>query len=676
MNFPNISKKMVAPGGGGMKHSGGDDKGGEHITGNFDPTALERGAKALKELDQSSNSKKAFELIKLQELTKQKEYEKQMEELSLQKAQYLSNKMRIENEEKRKTINYQQEQERITAEYKTRLEAEAYQKKLLDQQKQNEEWLKNQHEQYLRQENIRKRNELELLNLKMKQIKEEKLMERENMKAKIQEENKGLIERERKNLDIHLKTLRLKADEERKTKLESISKYFEQFNNSMFLFLNDKERLYRFVLVVTLTSVGIYTTKHTTRLIRSYAETKLGKPKLIRETSLWHINKFFDIFNLKKNILLMKKVIKRRNVKDTNFFNNIVLNEELQEKLSWSINSLTNSKRYDLYLKNILLHGPPGTGKTLFAKTLSHFSNFDYIIINGGDVSALGVHASVELNKIFDFIKRRKNKKCVIFFDEAEAFLRRGRNESSAHFSESLRNALATFLYHTGTESKKFCIILATNCREILDPAVIDRMDEQYIFDFPKINEIRKMLSLYFNKYVFPLKKYDIVVDSSIDDLYLDVLASRLVGLSGRQISKLCLNIQNCVFGSNSKVVSKDLIDLIVSWNLSNSFEARGEMQTNTNVAASTPRGSASGISPGATKQGESNSGTNSGTNSGKNSGPDMSMGSNMESNSLGGKESSTVTTASMARSVTGLNGDDSKEENSPQTKSKVVMQH
>ncbi|KEG02916.1 AAA family ATPase, putative [Plasmodium vinckei vinckei] len=579
MNFPNISKKMVSGPLPSDKYNVTDNKGEtNHITGNFDPTALERGAKALKELDQSSNSKKAFEVIKLQELTKQKEFEKQMEEIALQKAQYLSNKARIENEERRKTINYQQEQERITAEYKTRLEAEAYQKKLLDQQKQNEDWLKTQHEQYLRQENIRKRNELELLNLKMKQIKEEKMLERENMKAKIHEENKGLIERERKNLDIHLKTLKMKADEERKTKLESINKYFEQFNNSMLLFLSDKERLYRFASFITLTAVGIYTTKHTTRFIRSYAETKLGKPKLIRETSLWHINKFFDIFNIKKNIHRINKIFQRVNPTSKkgsgNIFDQIVLNEQLQEKLTWSINSMQNSKRYDLYLKNILLHGPPGTGKTLFAKTLSYYSNFDYIIINGGDVSALGVHAPVELNKIFEFVKKRKNKKCIIFIDEAEAFLRKGRNESSNHFSESLRNALAAFLYHTGTESKNFSIILATNCKDVLDAAVIDRIDEQYNFDIPQVNEIKRMVSVYFNKYVFPLRKYKIIIDKDIDDQYLSDLSSKLVGLSGRQISKLCFNIQSCVFGSNSKVVTKELIDLIVQWNLSNSFDS------------------------------------------------------------------------------------------------------
>ena len=46
-----------------------------------DPTALERGAKALKELDSSPNAARAFEVIKLQEMTKQKELQKEMEQV-------------------------------------------------------------------------------------------------------------------------------------------------------------------------------------------------------------------------------------------------------------------------------------------------------------------------------------------------------------------------------------------------------------------------------------------------------------------------------------------------------------------------------------------------------------------------------------------------------------------
>ncbi|CAL1128388.1 unnamed protein product [Cladocopium goreaui] len=62
----------------------------------------------------------------------------------------------------RRTISHQQEQERRTAEYKARLDSELYQSKLEDQQKQIDQQLQMQHDQFLRQEEMRKRNNMEL----------------------------------------------------------------------------------------------------------------------------------------------------------------------------------------------------------------------------------------------------------------------------------------------------------------------------------------------------------------------------------------------------------------------------------------------------------------------------------------------------------------------------------
>lgn len=43
----------------------------------FDSTALERAAKAARELERFSNAKEALELSRMQEISKQKEYEMQ-----------------------------------------------------------------------------------------------------------------------------------------------------------------------------------------------------------------------------------------------------------------------------------------------------------------------------------------------------------------------------------------------------------------------------------------------------------------------------------------------------------------------------------------------------------------------------------------------------------------------
>merc|ERR1719424_1356881 len=129
MNYPS----------GGSKASGSNapsKKEDNSITGKFDPTALERGAKALKELDNSPNASKAFELTKIAETTKQKELQTEIEQQQTARAQAQLQRSQMDAEEKRKTITHQNEQERRTAEYKARLDSELYQSKLEDQQKQ------------------------------------------------------------------------------------------------------------------------------------------------------------------------------------------------------------------------------------------------------------------------------------------------------------------------------------------------------------------------------------------------------------------------------------------------------------------------------------------------------------------------------------------------------------
>lgn len=75
---------------GGKRGGGGGGKG----SGLFDPTGLERAAKAAKELDKSANAKEALRLIETQETTKQKEaeahrveYEAHVKSLEIQRVQ-------------------------------------------------------------------------------------------------------------------------------------------------------------------------------------------------------------------------------------------------------------------------------------------------------------------------------------------------------------------------------------------------------------------------------------------------------------------------------------------------------------------------------------------------------------------------------------------------------------
>merc|ERR1719356_1985572 len=131
--------------------------------------------------------------------------------------------------------------------------------------------------------------------------------------------------------------------------------------------------------------------------------------------------------------------------------------------------------------------------------------------MSGGDVGPLGHNAVQELNKLFSWANSSR-KGLILFIDEAEAFLRTGRGSESGAMSEEARNVLSAFLHHTGTESDKFVVVMATNIRDILDRAVLDRVDESFEFPLPRLEERRRMLDMFMEEHVHkPTRKGKII---------------------------------------------------------------------------------------------------------------------------------------------------------------------
>jgi len=540
-----------------------DAKKGDNITGKFDPTALERGAKALKELDTSPNAAKAFELTKLAEQTKQKELQSESEQLQTQRAQAQLQRGQIDAEEKRKTISHQNEQERRTAEYKSRLDSELYQSKLEDQQKQIDQQLSMQHDQFMRQEDTRKRNNVDLESEKRKTMEEQSRLDRETAIAKAQAEAKGRTEQERENIEVRLREMRARMAEERKTRMEQISAIFSGLGQGSKSLLEDKAKMTAMVGGLTTLALGVYGARATMRVAGNIVERRLMRPPLVRETSrfTWSRDSVggYQFPWAKPQGNLMEK---------------IVLQEELSQRLSWTTNSLVNAKANGTPFRHLLLHGPPGTGKTLFARTLAKQSGLDYAIMSGGDVGPLGKDAVHELNKLFQWANSSK-KGLILFIDEADAFLRTGRGSESGGMSEEARNVLSAFLHHTGTESDKFVVVLATNIRGILDRAVIDRIDEDFEFPHPGFEERRRMLTMFMDEHVHkPTRKGRLIeVDEAVDDAFLEDVAKRTEGFSGRQLAKLVLAYQAAVFGSGTTRLTVGLAETVLKFKLSHMEE-------------------------------------------------------------------------------------------------------
>eukprot|EP01071_Lankesteria_metandrocarpae_P013491 Lankesteria_metandrocarpae@DN7249_c0_g1_i1.p1 len=557
----------TTPGGDATPSTGGD------ITGRFDPTALERGAKALKLIDASPNAAKAFEATRLLEATKKHEALKETEKYKAQAAQSLTEKARVEGDERRKTATHQQEQQRITAQYQAQLEAELYTKKLSSQQKQNAEWLEQQHQQFLHQEELKLENERRMQAMRREEIIFEKSLESKSIKAKTKTEAMGRIKQERLNADIHLQKLKAAAAEKRQSQLLLWKQNLSSVGAAVQYLLSDRRRAGAAVATMASMSFAVYGSKQTARVVASAVEAHLGRPRLVRETSRRSINNISLGRMLTSPIRWSYRCFHRRAADD--ILSKLVLPPSLDARVKWSTNALLNSRRYGTPYRHLLLHGPPGTGKTLFARTLARETGFDYAIMAGGDVASLGTQAVLELNKLFRWA-RTTRKGLIMFIDEADALLRRGRggDESKTYgaMSEELRNVVSTFLHQTGTESDKVCIVLATNEVDTIDRAVVDRIDEMMEFPLPGLKERICMLKMFVAEQLLSksrsTRRRRIAIDPGIDETFWNTVAEKTEGFSGRQILKLVLSMQAAAYGAGAHILTKGIAETVLKWRM------------------------------------------------------------------------------------------------------------
>jgi len=288
-------------------------------------------------------------------------------------------------------------------------------------------------------------------------------------------------------------------------------------------------------------------------------EARLGKPPLVRETSRKTIL---------KTVTTPLQTFKSLFGKRPGAMDGIVMESTLAQRLEALAVSTANTNKNNAPYRHLMLYGPPGTGKTMFAKNLAHSSGMDYAIMTGGDVAPLGRDGVTEMHKLFDWSETSR-KGLLLFVDEADAFLRKRTNET---LSEDLRNSLNAFLYRTGTESKKFMVVFATNQPDQLDWAINDRTDELIEFDLPAAKERAVMMRQYYNMYVVNSHKTDagmfggpteIKTEEVLDSLF-EELARKAEGFSGREISKLAIAWQAAARGTPDCSLTVDMMKQIL----------------------------------------------------------------------------------------------------------------
>jgi len=540
------------PGGGnpgGGSSDGGGGGGGEETPAspkawsNFDPTGLERAAKAARELDGSKNSVKAYELTSMQEHTKQLEHQTKLKEWDVHIQQTEIEKSRVQHEEKRKTLQDETKHNNERAQFQDRLARKRYDDQLLQQKQMNDENLRQQEESVKKQEAMRRAT-----------VEHEAELRHQNEMKKLDAKMKAQGQIERENKEIREDAIRVQAAEDRETRLQTLKTAGDILGAGVSNLLGDWDKITSMVAGLSLLAAGVYTAKMGLGVGFRYVENRIRKPSLVRDTSR------VTLFNTVRHPI---KAVKRIFTKPDDALKGIVLEPTLNRRLQEISISTANTSRNRGMYRNLLLYGPPGTGKTMFAKSLAHHSGLDYAIMTGGDVAPMGSDGVTAMHKVFDWSSTSR-RGLLLFVDEADAFLRR---RSTEQISEDLRSTLNAFLYRTGESSRKFMLVLASNQPDQFDWAISNRIDEMVEFGLPTLEERERLVRRYFEEYILNAatrgwfgQRIKVSPDIDFNDKCSEI-AARTEGLSGREIAKLGIAWQASTYASPDGTLTAEILD-------------------------------------------------------------------------------------------------------------------
>ena len=471
----------------------------------FDPTGLERAAKAAREIDASAHARLAFDVIQAREATKRLEHGTRQAAYEMRAREYEMQSVGKEGAEARQTLAAQTDHANRQAEYADQLERRRYAANLGAQRDARAAELQRHEASLARQEELRRRT------LRY----EAELREKTELK-RAEAEATARARAERETHDLSLARMRAEAAERRETLLRSIGVSFETAGVGLRAFLGDREQMARAVGIASALALGVYGARAAARVAGDHAAARLGRPSLVRETSR------------ASPLDALRPAGWRRLLAPAEAggaLDGVVLEPALEKRLGHVAAATKNTRANAAPFRHVLLHGPPGTGKTLFAKKLARASGLDYAILTGGDVAPLGRDAVTEIHRLFDWAATSR-RGLLLFIDEADAFLRSRREATS----EDLRNAFNAFLYRTGEPSRDVMLVYASNAAEDFDWAVNDRIDEMVRFSLPGRAERARMLRQYLDEYFGA---------GDIADAKLDGAVAATEGFSGREINKL-----------------------------------------------------------------------------------------------------------------------------------------
>ncbi|KAF8405237.1 hypothetical protein HHK36_010138 [Tetracentron sinense] len=583
----------------------------------FDPELLERGAKALREINSSPYAKQVFvfmlsrmclvlycvesdlgsshcwvigvvffrflrmDILSMVKITKVKEREKRMSSINTWISEVVtaywefSEKQRKMAEEQRNLVQKQAQAKAQMARYEDELARKRMQTDHEAQRQHNVELVRMQEESSIRKEQARRATEEQIQARQRQTEKKRAEIDRETIRVKAMAEAEGRAHEAKLTEEHNRRMLLERINGEREKWLAAINTTFSHIEGGVRILLTDRSKLIVAVGGATALAAGVYTTREGARVIWGYINRILGQPSLIRESSIAKFPWSGMVSRGANKVLNYSTAAGRAGpLESKTSFGDIILHPSLQRRIEQLARATANTKSHQAPFRNMLFYGPPGTGKTMVAREIARKSGLDYAMMTGGDVAPLGPQAVTKIHQIFDWAKKSR-KGMLLFIDEADAFLC---ERNSTHMSEAQRSALNALLFRTGDQSRDIVLVLATNRPGDLDSAITDRIDEVIEFPLPREEERVKLLKLYLNRYLSnedksesrwgPLvksKQQKITIKDISEDLIREA-ARKTEGFSGREIAKLMASVQAGVYGRPDCVLDSQLFMEIIDY--------------------------------------------------------------------------------------------------------------
>ena len=339
-----------------------------------------------------------------------------------------------------------------------------------------------------------------------------------------------------------------------------------------------------FLVAAALLAFGVVSARELVTLIMGIMQRILMTPSIVREYGN------LGPWTMENILSILSPTVQNKKEVEVNI--PVVLNDQVKRRLGSIVSAaLQAQKRHSAPMRNLLIYGPCGTGKSMMAKMMARDQiKLPYAIMSGADLAPLGRRGPLQLKQLLQWANRQQYGSVVII-DEAECALgsrireRRDRpyREQGVEHMSYARDALNVLLSMTGdgTANIKCMLILVTSKPDVLDEAVLNRMDEMIYLDKPGFNQRKEMLHSSFYRHFQPLnrptlkqrilnlvlrrhsipQRYILTYDSDSFDPCIAIasLVQETEGWNGRELEKLMQAVISAVYSCESCVLTMEV---------------------------------------------------------------------------------------------------------------------